>query len=92
LETDSFQDLLIHQLLAETDEIISARLTSPRGRIDLAALARDGFVSSALPCNFHPRDEDCLLNRVLLFGLRRGGTDGNRLRTQASRQTDGQNS
>ena len=81
LETDSFQDLLIHQLLAETDEIISrglhrryvlvsARLTSPRGRIDLAALARDGFVSSALPCNFHPRDEDCLLNRVLLFGLR----------------------
>ena len=81
LETDSFQDLLIHQLLAETDEIISrglhrryvprsARLTSPRGRIDLAALARDGFVSSALPCNFHPRNEDCLLNRVLLFGLR----------------------
>jgi 5-methylcytosine-specific restriction enzyme subunit McrC len=81
LETDSFQDLLIHQLLAETDEIISrglhqryvpvsARLTSPRGRIDLAAVARDGFVSSALPCNFHPRDEDCLLNRVLLFGLR----------------------
>lgn len=81
LETDSFQDLLIHQLLAETDEIISrglhrryvrvsARLTSPRGRIDLAALARDGFVSSSLSCNFHPRDEDCLLNRVLLFGLR----------------------
>ena len=81
LETDSFQDLLIHQLLAETDEIISrglhrryvpvsARLMTPRGRLDLATLARAGFVSSALPCNFHPRDEDCLLNRVLLFGLR----------------------
>ncbi len=98
LETDSFQDLLIHQLLAETDEIIfrglhrryvpiSARLTSPRGRIDLAALARDGFVSSALPCNFHPRDEDCLLNRVLLFALRQAAriaTDGE-LRHRARR-------
>ncbi len=81
LDSDSFQDLLIHQLLAETDEIISrglhrryvgvsARLTSPRGRVDLTALARDGFVSSTIPCNFHPRNEDCLLNRVLLFGLR----------------------
>jgi len=88
LETDSFQDLLIHQLLAEAEEIISrglhrryvpanARLISPRGRIDLRALAHDGVVSSALPCNYHPRNEDCLLNQVLLFGLRHSASLAN---------------
>lgn len=81
LGEDSFLDLLIQQLLAEGQELIarglhrryepvSARLASPRGRLDLQALARDGIVSAKLPCRYHPRVEDCLHNRVLLAGLR----------------------
>ena len=73
-ETDSFLDLLIQQLLAECQELIArglhrryepmaARLASPRGRLDLQALARDGIVTAELPCRFHPRVEDCLQNR-----------------------------
>jgi 5-methylcytosine-specific restriction enzyme subunit McrC len=78
---DSFLDLLIQQLLAECKEIIArgryrryeqvvARLASPRGRLDLQALARSGIVSAELPCRYHPRIEDCLHNQVLLAGLR----------------------
>jgi len=78
---DSFLDLLIQQLLAECQELIArglhrryepvaARLASPRGRLDLQTLARNGIVSAALPCRYYPRVEDCLHNRVLLAGVR----------------------
>ena len=51
-----FLDLLIQQLLAECQELIArglyrryepvaARLASPRGRLDLQTLARDGMIS-----------------------------------------------
>jgi len=77
----SFLDLLIQQLLAECQELIArglyrryepvvARLASPRGRLDLQALARDGMISAELPCRYHPRVENCLHNQVLLAGLR----------------------
>jgi len=77
---DSFLDLLIQQLLAECQELIdrglhrryepvAARLASPRGRLDLQTLARDGIISAELPCRYHPRVEDCLHNQVLLAGL-----------------------
>src|SRR3990172_3109303 len=46
------------------------RLASPRGRIDIQRIANDGGVTSAtLPCLYHPRIEDTLLNRTLLAGL-----------------------
>ena len=77
-----FEDLLISQLNAEVQELISRgllrayigtseRLGSPRGRIDLTKMALDGgTVSATLPCLHHPRTEDTLLNRVLMAGLR----------------------
>src|SRR5262249_20231066 len=77
-----FEDLLIGQLNAEVQELISRgmlrayiltneRLSSPRGRIDLTRMALDGgSVTATLPCRHHPRVEDTLLNRVLLGGLR----------------------
>ena len=78
---DSFFDLLIQQFLAEGKDLIArglhrryepvvARLASPRGRLDLQTLARDGIISAELPCRYHPRVEDCLHNQVLLAGLR----------------------
>jgi 5-methylcytosine-specific restriction enzyme subunit McrC len=78
---NSFLDLLIQQLLAECQELIArglhrryepvaARLATPRGRLDLQTLARDGIIAAELPCRYHPRVEDCLLNQVLLAGLR----------------------
>ncbi len=78
----TFPDLLIHQLVAEVSELISrglhrkyirqrAELPSPRGRIDFASLARRGSPASpALPCWYNPRLTNCLVNQVLLAGLR----------------------
>ncbi len=76
-----FEDLLISQLNAEVQELISRglprsyigtseRLGSPRGRIELNRMALDGgTISATLPCIHHPRIEDTLLNRVLMAGL-----------------------
>ena len=78
---DLLQDLLILQLVAEARELLSRGLTrryvrtsepleSPRGRIDVAALARSATAfSSALPCIHYPRSSDVLLNRVVGAGL-----------------------
>jgi len=81
-ESRTFQDLLIHQLAAEANELISRglhrkyvrldeTLSSPRGRINIKMIARDGGIAqAALPCTHYPRLEDCLVNQVLLEGLR----------------------
>ena len=81
-----FEDLLISQLNAEAQELISRglqrayvrqdeRLASPRGRINIDRLALDGGTATAtLPCQHFPRLEDTLLNRVLLAGLRLAGS------------------
>jgi len=83
-EPRAFQDLLIHQLVAEASELISRglhrryvrldeTLQSPRGRIDIKRIARNGGIAqAALPCTHYPRLEDCLINQVLLEGLRLG--------------------
>jgi 5-methylcytosine-specific restriction enzyme subunit McrC len=83
-EPQIFQDLLIHQLAAEASELWSRgvhrryvrrdqRLPSPRGRIDIHTIVRDGGLAQAtLPCTAHPRIEDCLVNQVLLAGIRLG--------------------
>ncbi len=80
------EDLLISQLIAEVQELISRgllrayictdeRLSSPRGRINLTRLALDGHIATAtLPCQHYPRIEDTLLNRVLMAGLRLAGS------------------
>jgi 5-methylcytosine-specific restriction enzyme subunit McrC len=83
-EAQAFQDLLIHQLLAEATELVSRGLhrtyvrldqdlASPRGRINFQQLAcQGGLVQATLPCGHHPRLEDCLINQVLLAGLQLG--------------------
>jgi 5-methylcytosine-specific restriction enzyme subunit McrC len=77
----TFQDLLIHQLEAEARELLSRGLfrdylrtqdllASPRGRIDFQNYAKKGGISvAALPCIYHPRHENALINRVILSGL-----------------------
>lgn len=77
-----FQDLLVWQLIEEAQELMARglrraymrrqeALASPRGRIDFQAMAgRDSLSESSLPCVHYRRDEDRLINRVLLAGLR----------------------
>lgn len=81
LEAQAFQDLFIQQLVVETTELLSRGLhrqymrfdrllANPRGRINFGELARQGGLAQAtLPCTYHPRLEDGLINRVLLSGL-----------------------
>ncbi len=76
-----FQDLLIHQLLLEVEEILSrgpARryirtagpLASPRGQVDIARYVRNADVAtSTLPCVHYPRLLDNPFNQLLLAGL-----------------------
>lgn len=83
-EAEPFPDLLVRQLAAEAAEVLSRGLhrtyfrmdedlAAPRGRIDLQRIARrGGAVQGALPCSYHPRSEDVLVNRVLLAGLHLG--------------------
>ena len=78
----SFQDILIFQLVTETEEILSRGLirkymranedlTSPRGRPDMNRIAAcQGLVGDKLPCIHYPRIEDCLLNQILLQGFK----------------------
>ena len=83
-EAQAFQDLLIYQLAAEAQELLSRGLrrryvrveedlASPRGRINIQRMARrEGIIQAALPCTHHLRLEDHLINQVLLGGLRLG--------------------
>ena len=82
LEETGFADLLVSQLNAEVGELIARGLhrnylsqrdylASPRGRIDIQQIAADGgLIQARLPCHYHSRVEDTLLNRVLLAGLK----------------------
>lgn len=86
IEPCGFEDLLIAQLIAEAQELLSRglqrsyvvqkeMLASPRGRIDIQQLALSGGKSTAaLPCRHYPRIEDTLLNRVLVAGLKLAGS------------------
>ncbi len=80
-EHQAFQELLIYQLMAEVNELLARglhrqyvrtddELTSPRGRIDVQRIARQGgIVQPTLSCTYYPRLEDCLINQVVLQGL-----------------------
>ncbi len=76
-----FPDLLAEQLLGEVEQLLryglrrayerrEGWLPTVRGRVDVGRLAAaGGTVRAALPCSYHERVEDSLLNRVLLAGL-----------------------
>lgn len=75
------QELLCAQLAAEAEELLqrgihrtyrrlTEPLTSPRGRIDFTAYARQRTSAVAtLPCDHFPRSDDTLLNQMLMGGL-----------------------
>lgn len=74
------QNLLAWQLAAEAEELLARGLhrdyrirreemASPRGRIDVGALAMTGLRGAALPCIHHPRIEDNPVNRALRGAL-----------------------
>lgn len=94
---DSMVELLVHQLVAEAEELLARGLhrtyvgrredlASPRGRIDFVRYAAQG-AAATLPCVHHPREEDCLPNQALLEGLREaaGLTEDAALRRRALR-------
>jgi 5-methylcytosine-specific restriction enzyme subunit McrC len=75
------QDLMIEMLHDEVDGLLQRGLprryrprredlASPRGRIDMNALASLASAPGTLPCEHHVRSEDWALHRVLLAGLR----------------------
>jgi 5-methylcytosine-specific restriction enzyme subunit McrC len=79
----AFQDLLVLQLAAEASRLLASGihrayvatelpLAQPRGRIQFAQLARAPMTTAVLPCRVVERDEDVLVNRVLLAGLQAG--------------------
>ena len=84
IEAETFQDILINQLVTEARELylrglhrkymgIHRNLENPRGRINIQKIARNGGAAEAeLPCFYHPRLQDCLVNQVLVAGLQLG--------------------
>ena len=81
VEPDTFQDIVVAQLVDEAARLMSRglhrtyqaraeHLSSPRGRLDFARLSRSPAEAATLPCRYHVRSEDCLVNQVLRSGLR----------------------
>ena len=79
------QDLLAWQLAAEAEELLARGLhrdyrirresiSSPRGRIDVGALALTGLSGAALPCIHYPRMQDNPVNRGTPWSLGAGRT------------------
>lgn len=78
----AFQELLIHQLIEEVRQLIlrglhrtyvrvEEELSSPKGRIDVRGIiSRGGITQAAVPCVYHSRLENNLVNQVVLGGLR----------------------
>ncbi|WP_368293737.1 McrC family protein [Dehalobacter sp. TBBPA1] len=78
----SFFDLLIYELFIEAEDLIrrgilknyiknEGSLSSPRGRIDIVKLSKQGgVVADKLPCRYFNRSENTILNQTILAGLR----------------------
>lgn len=81
----NFFDLLIYTLYSYADNLLSRRavkdytlfehdLACVKGRIDIGRMAgRGGIIAATLPCLYYERNENTLLNQVLLAGLRLAG-------------------
>lgn len=77
----TFQDLIARQLASEVEELIArglhrdyrrelAELSVPKGRIDFQRyVMAAGGGRASLPCVYHPRIRETILNRVLLAGI-----------------------
>lgn len=80
LDGTSLHELLIEALYHEMEGLLRRglprryraqreALASPRGRIDLVALATRNLPDGTLPCEHHERSEDWEAHRILLAGL-----------------------
>jgi len=84
IDNFSFFDLLIYELYVEADDLLrrgiqksyiqrKEDLSSPRGRIDINKLCtQGGVIKDRLPCKYFNRDENSILNKILLAGLKLG--------------------
>lgn len=80
----SFFDLLIYELYVEANDLLrkgiqksyiqkSENLTAPRGCINIRKLCSQGKSNqNSLPCKYFDRNEDNILNRIMLAGLKLG--------------------
>jgi len=80
----SFFDLLIYELYVEAEDLLRRGiyknyiqkeddLISPRGKINIDKLcARGGLMKDRLPCRYFNREENNILNRTMLAGLKLG--------------------
>ncbi len=78
----AFFDLLIYELYIEAVDLIRRgilknyirkedSLSSPRGRIDIIRLSKQGgVIANKLPCRYFYRSENIILNQIILSGLR----------------------
>lgn len=78
----SFFDLLIYELYIEAEDLVSRgilknyiknhdSLSSPRGRIDIVKLSKQGgVINDKLPCRYFDRRENTILNQIILAGLK----------------------
>lgn len=94
-----FQDLLIYQLILEAKELVNRglhrqyqratdSLASPRGRIDIQRIVKNGnVVDGRIPCIYFPRTTDMIFNQIVLSGLQFASslTDDLELRATARR-------
>ncbi len=77
----SFFDLLIYELYIEAEDLMRRgilksylrkedSLSSPRGRIDIIRLSRQGgVITNKLPCRYFCRSENTIINQIILSGL-----------------------
>ena len=81
----NFFDLLIYTLYSYAENLINRGVlkgytsfeedrTCVKGRIDIRRLtAHGGIIAAALPCQYYERNENTILNQVLLAGMRLAG-------------------
>lgn len=81
----NFFDLLIYTLYSYAENLLNRgfikgytvfekELTCVKGRIDISRIAgRGGTIAATLPCKYYERNENTLLNQVLLAGLKLAG-------------------
>jgi|LSQX01.3.fsa_nt_gb 5-methylcytosine-specific restriction enzyme subunit McrC len=84
IDNFSFFDLLIYELYVEAEDLLrrgihksyiqkEEDLISPRGKININKLcSQGGLPQNKLPCKYFNREENNILNRTLLAGLRLG--------------------
>lgn len=84
MQNITFFDLLVYELYIEAEDLlqrgvhksyvrIEGDLSSTRGRININRLCSyGGIIRDKLPCRYYNREENNILNRILLAGLKLG--------------------